>query len=55
METNQLIGQIRVPKNMMYLTDRLPLPCYPSSMKNKSEANMRLPKLSGSKEDASST
>lgn len=46
-EKSQMISEIRVPKNFMYLTDKLPGPSYeaPVIYKNKSESKFKLPKL----------
>ena len=50
LSNSTLFSEIRVPKNMMYLTDKLPGPNYenPAMYKNKSEAKLRLPKLQNS-------
>ena len=54
----QLVSEIRVPKNLMYLTDKLPAASYdfePESKihKNKSEIKFKLPKLANSMVPAS--
>ena len=33
---NELLSTIRVPKNLLYLTDRLPKPMYDRNIKNRS-------------------
>ena len=33
---NELLSTIRVPKNLLYLTDRLPKPMYDRNAKNRS-------------------
>lgn len=45
-----MFSEIRVPKNLMYLTDKLPAANYDSGKmyKNKSEAKFKLPKLHNS-------
>lgn len=42
-----MVNEIKVPKNLMYLTDKLPAPNYESRKvyKNKSESKFKLPKL----------
>lgn len=52
-DKNHLVPEIRVPKNFMYLTDRLPMSNYedPYMFKNKSEAKLKLPKLTNSLND----
>jgi hypothetical protein len=53
-DKSAMIQEIRVPKNLMYLTDRLPGPSYEevshslmqkNMNKNKSESKFKLPKL----------
>jgi hypothetical protein len=54
-DKSTLVSEIRVPKNLMYLTDKLPGPNYetPTALnmrnsKNKTEVKLKLPKLQGS-------
>ncbi len=46
-KTPVMVNEIKVPKNLMYLTDKLPAPNYDSKKvyKNKSESKFKLPKL----------
>lgn len=49
LDKSELVSEIRVPKNLMYLADKLPRPNYDLDakhmFKNKSENRMKLPKL----------
>ncbi|CDW81470.1 protein kinase domain containing protein [Stylonychia lemnae] len=50
-DKSTLVQEIRVPKNLMYLTDKLPGPNYEEKgkfYKNRSEVKIKLPKLTGS-------
>lgn len=50
-DKSTLVSEIKVPKNLMYLTDKLPCPNYENQAKiskNRSEAKLKLPKLTHS-------
>jgi len=55
-DRSTLLQEIKIPKNMMFLGERLPVPSYEATrMKNKSEAKLKLPHLVTPKMDKDST